>query len=59
MSNEKSFNAVAEFADALSFIAVQLKEANQLGNGRVEAIKDILLETGLLTEDDASRLVNR
>ena len=59
MSDSKSYMAVMAFADALSQVAEQIREANQCGDDRVTAIKKVLETSGLLTEDDADRLINR
>lgn len=59
MSDTKSKMAVEAFADALSSVAEQLREANQSGDDRVTAIKMVIATAGLLSEDDADRLVNR
>ena len=59
MSDTKSYKAVEAFADALSTVAEQIREANQSGKDRVTAIKLVLETSGLLTKDDADLLVNR
>ena len=59
MSDTKSYKAVEAFADALSTVADQIRNANQSVEDRVTAIKLVLETSGLLTQEDADRLVNR